>query len=108
MIVWIIITATVLMFIVTSFIKLEHDFKAIKATVIIVIILIIGGSVIGWYKYSAVDLSSPKAVINSVYVYFSWVGQAGLSLFDFSKGAVSTVGNTIKSNQTIKSSDGRR
>lgn len=108
MIVWIIIAAIVVIFAVTSFIKLEHDFKAIKATVIIVILLIIGGSVLAWYKTNDLDFSSPKAVISSVYVYFAWVGQAGLQLFDFSKGAVNTVGNVIKNNQTTKTNDGRR
>jgi len=108
MIGWIILAAIVVIFLVTSFIKLEHDFKAIKAVVIIAILLIIGGSIFGWYKTNETDFSTPAGAIHSVYIYFAWVGQAGLNLFDFSKGAVSTVGNVIKTNQTAKTNDGRR
>jgi glucan phosphoethanolaminetransferase (alkaline phosphatase superfamily) len=108
MIWWIIIGALILIFLITSFIKLEHDFKAIKAIILIVVLLLIAGSVYGWIKSDNSDMSSPKGVVGSVYSYFVWLGDAGLKIFDATKSSISTVGNTINSNVTKSSGDGRK
>jgi hypothetical protein len=106
MIIWYIIGVVVVIF-VLFFINLEHQMKRLKIVIGIIILLIVIASLFGWYKTNQVDFSTPAAAINSVYVYFSWVGQAGLKLFDFSKVTVNTVGNVIRSNQTT-TNDGRR
>lgn len=110
MIWWIIIGALILIFLITSFIKLEHDFKAIKATILVIVLLLIAGSVYGWIKSDNTDINSPKGMVGSVYSYFVWLGNAGLQIFDATKTSISTVGNTINSNvtKTSGSGDGRK
>lgn len=106
--IWLIIAALVVIFLVTSFIKLEHDFKAIKAIVLIVILLLIGGSIYAWTKSDKNDLSSPKGIVNSVYLYCVWVGDTSMKLFATLSDSFRTVGNAIKGNETRSSSDGRK
>jgi len=110
MIWWIIIGALVIIFLITSFIKLEHDFKAIKATILVIVLLLIAGSVYGWIKADNTDLNSPSGIIGAVYSYFIWIGDAGLKIFDITKSSVGTVGNAINSNVTKSSgsNDGRK
>lgn len=109
MILWITIAALVLIFLVTSFIKLEHDFKAIKAIVIVLLLILIAGSVYGWINSEKTDLKSPKGIIGSIYSYFVWLGNAGVEVFDVTKSGINTVGNVISANNTkAGSGDGRK
>lgn len=109
MIWWIIIAALVLIFLVTSFIKLEHDFKAIKAIIIVVLLILIAGSVYGWINSDKTDLNSPKGIVGSIYSYFIWLGDAGIQIFDVTKSGIKTVGNVVNTNSTKSSTgDGRK
>ena len=86
----------------------KHHVRRIKAIIGILIVILFVVSIVGWYKTGEPDFSTPMNSINSVYLYFAWAGQAGLGLIDVSKGAVVTVGNVIRGNQTLKNFDGRR
>jgi len=112
MIWWIVIGVLVLIFLVTSFIKLEHDFKAIKAIVLLLLIFVIAGSVYGWIRSEDANFDSPKGIVGSVYSYFVWLGDAGIKVWDVTKSSAVTVGNVINSNNysvTSKSAgDGRK
>ncbi len=109
MIWWIIIGVLVLIFIITMFIKLEHDFKIIKAIILVVLLVLIVGSVYGWVTSNKMDLNSPKGIVGSIYSYFVWLGDAGIQVFDVTKAGIKTVGNVIGSNNTkIDYGDGRK
>jgi len=110
MIWWIVIGGLILIFLVTSFIKLEHDFKAIKAIILVLLILAIAGSVYGWVQSNKSDSSSTSGVIGSAYSYFVWLGNAGIQVWDVTRSGISTVGNVIMSNNTKTTSknDGRK
>jgi hypothetical protein len=111
MIWWMVVGVLVLIFLVTSFIKLEHDFKAIKAIILVLLIIVIAGSVYGWIKSDNSDTSSTGGIVGSVYSYFIWLGDAGMQVWDVTRSGISTVGNVIMSNNTKSSSsknDGRR
>ena len=103
MLIWLILLALVAIFIVTSLIRLEHEFKAVKAIIVIAILLLLVGSIFAWWQSSKADLNSPKGIANSIYSYVTWVADLGLKLFDVTKIGVVTVGNAIKGeeNQTV-------
>lgn len=105
----IVIGVLVLIFIITMFIKLEHDFKMIKAIILVVLLVLIAGSVYGWVTSNKMDLNSPKGIIGSIYSYFVWLGDTGVQIFDVTKSGIKTAGNAIRSNNTkIDYGDGRK
>ena len=55
-------------------------------------------SMMGIFSSEKVDLTSPRGVVNAVYVYFGWMGQTVTSLWDIGADTVRTVGNSIKIN----------
>lgn len=105
----IIAVVLIVMFVITMFIHLEHKLKAVKAVVLILVILLIGSSLYTWIKSDTNDLSSPKGVATSIYMYAGWMGDIGMKLFSTLGDSFTSVGNVISGNQTeTKSFDGRR
>jgi len=100
----------VAMLIITMFIHLEHKLKVIKAIALLLILLIIGSSVYTWVKNDTNDLSSPKGVANSIYMYVGWLGSTGAAIVDSAKDSFTIVGNAINGNGTAKNNpfDGRK
>ena len=99
-------------FILTTMIHLEHKFKAIKAVVLVLILLIIGGSLYTWIKSDTNDLSSPRGIVNSIYAYMGWMGDISIKVFSTFSDGFKTVGNVIQGNETQQLSnklfDGRK
>lgn len=105
----IIAVVLIVMFIITMFIHLEHKLKAVKAVVLILVILLIGSSLYTWIKSDTNDLSSPRGVANSIYMYAGWMGDIGVKLFSTLGDSFKSVGNVINGNQTRSNpSDGRK
>ncbi len=108
--IWWIIFAVFALFIVIM-LKAEHAGRKVKLVFILVVLLLIYASVVGWFGSDKVDLDSPKGVVNSVYLYFGWIGKNVANIADIGKDSVIAVGNVIKGNQTNDSkkiNDGRK
>jgi hypothetical protein len=104
----IIAVVLIVMFVITMFIHLEHKLKAVKAIVLILIVLLIGSSLYTWVKSDTNDLSSPKGVANSIYMYAGWMGDIGMKLFSTLGDSFNSVGNVIRGNETRQNQfDGR-
>lgn len=43
-----------------------------------------------------VDLTSPRGIINAVYLYVGWLGETTSELFDIGKESFSLAGNAIR------------
>ena len=78
------------------YIKVEHHTRKIKIIILVVIGAIIYFSMIGIFTSEQVSLSSPRGVVNAVYVYFGWIGQTASSLWDIGTDTAHLVGNAIK------------
>ncbi len=91
---WIVIIIAVLL--VVCFMKLDHHAHILKTVIIIGIILLLGFSMYNMFKSKNIDYSSPKEIINTIYMYFGWLGNTVSELWQVGKDTVSTVGNVIK------------
>jgi hypothetical protein len=83
-----------------AYLKFEHHGRRIKIVVLILIIALIYFSIAGVFSSERVDLTSPRGVVNAVYLYFGWLGQTASSLWDIGTDTVHLVGNAIKVNDT--------
>jgi len=99
---WIIIGVFIL--IGLWYLKVEHHARKIKIIILVAIGVLIYFSIMGIFSSEKVDLTSPRGVINSVYIYFGWIGQTTSNLWDIGINTVDLVGNAIKVNNT----DGNR
>ena len=95
---WIIIGVFVVIGLI--FLKMEHHTRKIKVIVIVIIGFILYFSIAGIFMSEQVDITSPRGIINAVYVYFGWIGQTATSLWNIGTDTVSLVGNVIKLNNT--------
>ena len=96
MIQWIIIGVLILIGI--WYFKVEHHTRTAKAVVFLIIGALLYFSMMGVFSSDNVDLTSPKGVVNAVYIYFGWMGNAVGNLWDIGSGTAKTVGNAIKIN----------
>jgi len=97
-VIWIAII--VLVFLGLFFIKMEHHAKKVKIIVVVLICALIYFSIVNIFSSEKVDLTSPKGIINGVYVYFGWIGTTIGNLWEIGGDTVHTVGNAIKLNNT--------
>ena len=78
----------------------------------IIVILIVGAilyfSIMGTFSSEEVDLVSPKGMVNTVYLYFGWIGYAATSLYDIGIDSVTMVGNAIKIDSSPEEDERRR
>jgi hypothetical protein len=82
------------------FLKLEHHSKKVKVVIIVLIGAVIYFSMMNIFTSDQVDLTSPRGVVNGVYVYFGWIGRTASNLWDIGADTVSLVGNAVKVNNT--------
>ena len=99
-----IIIILVLLFVGFEVIKLEHHAKRLKVVLLIIVAILLYLSIIGMMRSEKVDLSSPSGLMNTAYVYFGWVGQTAVNLWDVGVETVHMVGNAIRN----KDDDGKR
>jgi len=86
--------------------KMEHHSRKIKVLLIAIIGFSLYFSVVGMMSSEKVDITSPRGIINAVYIYFGWIGETTTNLWNIGTDTVSLVGNAIKLNDT--DSGGRR
>jgi len=79
---------------------MEHHSRKVKIVVIILIGALIYFSMINIFTSEQVDLTSPRGVVNAVYIYFGWIGQTASSLWDIGADTAGLVGNAVKVNNT--------
>jgi len=94
MIQWIIIGVFIL--IGFWYLKMEHQTRRVKIVVLIIIIALLYFSMMGIFSSEKVNLTSPRGIVNGIYVYFGWIGQTMSNLWDIGVDTVRTVGNAIK------------
>lgn len=103
---WIIIG--VLILIGFYYLKMEHHAHKLKIVVIIVLVALIYFSMMGIFTSEQVDITSPKGIVNAVYVYFGWIGQTASNLWDIGVDTTHMVGNAIKVNKDDSDRDKER
>jgi len=94
------IAVAVLIVIGFTYIKFEHHGQKIKIAVIIIVGAILYFSIIGHFNTQELDITSPRGIANSVYLYFGWIGNTASSLWDIGVDTTHMVGNAIKLNNT--------
>ena len=82
------------------FLNLEHHGRKLKWIALIIIGVLLYFSIANIFTSEDVDLSSPKGIINAVYVYVGWIGETSAKLWDIGKDTTVAVGNAIKLNQS--------
>ena len=80
--------------------KMEHHTRKVKIGVIALVALLIYFSMVGIFTSEKVSLTSPRGIVNAVYIYFGWMGQTAGDLWDIGTDTVTLVGNAIKINNT--------
>ena len=103
---WIIIGIFVL--IALYYLKAEHHAQKIKIIVIILLGAVIYFSIMGVFTSDQADVTSPRGVVNTVYVYFGWIGQTASNLWDVGVDTTHMVGNAIKTDDDKDDRDRRR
>ena len=83
-----------------TYLKLEHHGQKIKIAVILIIGAVLYFSIIGHFNTQEIDITSPRGIVNSVYLYFGWIGSTASSLWDIGADTTHMVGNAIKINNT--------
>jgi hypothetical protein len=89
-----------LVFLGLFYLKMEHHGRRYKAIIIVILGFLIYFSVVSIFSSEQVDLSSPRGVVNAVYVYFGWMGHAASNLWDVGVETVGMVGNAVKINNS--------
>ena len=82
------------------YLKMEHHSRKMKIVVIVLIGALIYFSMMNIFTSEQVDLTSPRGVVNAVYIYFGWIGQTASNLWDIGADTVSLVGNAVKVNNS--------
>ncbi|MEK0369508.1 MAG: hypothetical protein QQN62_07905, partial [Nitrosopumilus sp.] len=72
--------------------------RRMKIVVLVIIVALLYFSMMGIFNSEKVDLTSPRGIVNGMYVYFGWMGQTVSGLWDIGADTVRTVGNAIKIN----------
>ncbi|MFH1521878.1 MAG: hypothetical protein ABIF18_02880 [archaeon] len=89
------------------YLKMEHHTRKVKIAALIIIGAIAYFSMVGIFSSDKVDLTSPRGIVNSVYIYFGWMGQTFSNLWDISVDTTNLVGNAIKVNGSEEEKRGR-
>ncbi|MEK0341929.1 MAG: hypothetical protein QQN40_07515, partial [Nitrosopumilus sp.] len=90
------------------YVKMEHHTRRAKIVVLVIIVALLYFSMIGIFNSEKVDLTSPRGIVNGMYVYFGWMGQTVSGLWDIGADTVRTVGNAIKINDDSNEDTPRR
>ncbi len=80
--------------------RVEHIGRKVKIVAFILIGLLLYFSIMNLLTADSIDLTSPKGVVNAVYLYFGWLGKTASALWDVGKETVNMVGDVINFNAT--------
>ena len=100
---WIIIA--ILILIAFIFLRMDHVTRKFKIATIIIVGFLLYFSMVSIFSSQEVDLTSPRGIVNGVYVYFGWIGRTATSLWDVGTETVHMVGNAIKTGNSTKKSE---
>tara|TARA_Y100000310_G_C20434317_1_gene692986 strand:- start:303 stop:614 length:312 start_codon:yes stop_codon:yes gene_type:complete len=91
-----------LIFILIAFLvlRVEHIGRKVKIVALVLIGLLLYFSIMNILTSDSINLTSPRGVVNAVYVYFGWLGKTASSLWDVGKETVNMVGDVINFNVT--------
>ena len=108
MIGWIILIIIVIVLIL--FFHTEHTFRKAKWVILLIFLIILYFIISAWWNSGNAQFDSPKDSVNSIYSFVGFLGKTGLTIFDYGKTTVKTVGDVIKNNKTSNNEviDGRR
>jgi cell division protein FtsW (lipid II flippase) len=95
---WIILIVFAL--IIVAFLKFEHYKKTWHFILLMLVLVLVFFSITAMIQTGRMDFTSPKSTMNSMTIYFSWLGQTSFQLFNIGKDTIKTVGNVILTNQT--------
>ena len=90
------------------YLKMEHHTRKAKVIAIVIIVALLYFSMMGIFSSEKVNMTSPRGIINGVYVYFGWMGQTVSNLWDIGADTVRTVGNAIKIGDSDEEETARR
>jgi hypothetical protein len=82
------------------YLKIEHNAHKVKIVIIIIIIIVLYFSIVRVFSSDEVDLSSPKGIINGLYVYVGWIGRTLGNLWDVGADTTGRVVEAVKINST--------
>lgn len=82
------------------YLQLEHHTRKIKIAAIVLIVALIYFSITGVFSSQEVDLTNPRGIVNSVYLYIGWIGSTTSELWDIGVQTTHMVGNAIKVNDS--------
>lgn len=103
---WIVIA--VFVFIGLFYLKMEHHAHKVKIVIILVVGFVLYFSLVNHFSSDSVDLTSPRGIVNSIYLYAGWIGQTSTSLWDIGTDTVALAGNAVKVNVTQEEERPRR
>ncbi len=95
---WIVIA--IFVFVGLLYIRLEHGMSKIKILIIIIVGFIFYFTIVNHFTSDQVDLTSPRGIVNGVYLYVGWVGSTASNLWNVGTDTVHSVGNAVKINNT--------
>ncbi len=81
-------------------IRISHLEKKIKLIIFLLVCVVLYFSVTGLLATEKVDLTSPRGVVNAVYLYFEWLGGAVKDLWNIGVETTGKVINIVKFNRT--------
>lgn len=80
------------------YIKIDHNARLLKSVILLILAFLLIFSVISIFSSNDVDLSSPKGILDGLYLYVGWVGNSFAKLWDVGAETVTGVGHAIKVN----------
>ena len=95
-------TIIILIFLIVGllFLRAEHQTRKVKVIIIVVLGFLLYFSIVNIFTSEEVDITSPRGIAQTTYVYFGWIGRSASNLWDVGKDTVHLVGNAIKFNNT--------
>ena len=95
-------TIVILMFLIVGFIflKAEHQTRKVKIIIIVVLGFLLYFSIVSLFTSEEVDITSPRGIARTTYVYFGWIGRTATNLWDVGVNTVRLTGKAIKFNNT--------
>ena len=101
MIVWVIVIF-VLGMIAFFYMKLEHQARLLKVTVLSAIVLLLGFSMLMMFNSGETDFSSPGAIVGSVYVYVGWLGELAVNMWDIGSEATGRIVEAVNVSNSVR------
>ena len=78
------------------FFKFEHHLRLLRIALLGLIVILVYLSMSAVLSSNEVDLSSPKGVVNAVYLYVGRLGETTVELFDIGTDTSKLVGNAVR------------